>query len=141
MLHLQPSRVLSMMDGAMGKRLTPEQSKGAHALSKLFNDNWATPNIQAQLDVVEEFISKHEFFSGTDKMGEGDVSTSPGLTDAQFMMSYPLNVLTYGLRAGDFKVGPATKKWLDGMRARPAWTRALEKMDEAEKNLPTPSRM
>lgn len=144
MLHLQPSRVLSMMDAAMDRRLSPEQAKGAHALYKLFDDNWASPNIQTQLDVVEEFLAKHQNFSGNDQIGEGDVSPARESTvdaDAQFMMSYPLNVLTYGLRAGDFKVGPATRKWLDGMRARPAWKRALEKMDNAEKNQSTPARL
>lgn len=74
MLHLQPSRVLSMMDGAMDKRLSAEQAKGAHALNRLFNDNWVSPNIQVQLDTVEEFLAKNKYFSGTDKLGVGDVS-------------------------------------------------------------------
>lgn len=49
------------------------------------------------------------------------------------MMSYPLNVLTYGLRKGDFKVGPASTKWLDEMRARPAWQKGLKRMAEEQK--------
>ncbi len=73
MLHLQPSRVLGMMDGAMNKRLSKEGAEGAHALYKLFNDNWVTRNVQAQLDVIEDFLSKNTYFSGNDKIGEGDV--------------------------------------------------------------------
>lgn len=74
MLHLQPSRVLSMMDAAIGKRLPPEQAKGAHALAQLFSTGWANPNVQKQLDTVDAFMEKNRFFSGTDLMGEGDVS-------------------------------------------------------------------
>ncbi|CAK9785960.1 hypothetical protein CC85DRAFT_328313 [Cutaneotrichosporon oleaginosum] len=122
MLHLQPSRVLGMMDGAMDRRLSKEGAAGAHALYKLFNDNWVTRNVQAQLDFVEDFLSRNENFSGSDKLGEGD-----------FMMAYPLNTLAYGMRAGDFKIGPASKKWLDRMRARPAWSRGLKRMAEAQK--------
>ncbi|BEJ03679.1 hypothetical protein CcaverHIS641_0108540 [Cutaneotrichosporon cavernicola] len=122
MLHLQPARVLGMMDGAMGKRLSKEGAEGAHALYKLFNDNWVSKNVQSQLDVVEDFLSKNKYFSGNDKIGEGD-----------FMMAYPLNVLAYGMRTGEFKIGAATQKWLDGMRARPAWKRALERIEAARK--------
>lgn len=50
------------------------------------------------------------------------------------MMAYPMNVITYGLRKGDFTVGPAAKKWLDEMRARPAWQKGLKRMEAEQKD-------
>lgn len=46
------------------------------------------------------------------------------------MMAYPLNTITYGLLKGQFKVGDATRKWLDGIIARPAWKRAEQRFSE-----------
>jgi hypothetical protein len=48
----------------------------------------------------------------------------------QIMMGYPLNYLATGTIMGEYSVGPATRKWVAGIRARPAWQRAMERQDK-----------
>lgn len=48
---------------------------GASALNKWFQ-GWTGKNAQNALDEAERFLEQHPQFSGTDKLGEGDVSAS-----------------------------------------------------------------
>lgn len=43
------------------------------------------------------------------------------------MMMYPLDSIAHGTRLGEYELGPATLKWVNKMRARPAWKRADER--------------
>lgn len=75
MLHLQPARVLGIYADVISKRLSPEAAEGARALNDMFRSKWADPNIQLQLDTVEEYLKDNDHFTGTEEIGLGDVST------------------------------------------------------------------
>lgn len=76
MLHLQPARILGMGAQAMAKKegVSAEQAQGIEMLSGWFKNGWVDKNVRLQLDKVEEFLSTHDNFSGTGRIGEGDVS-------------------------------------------------------------------
>jgi glutathione S-transferase len=47
-------------------------------------------------------------------------------------MFFPLNSIDKGGRKGQFEIGDATKRWLESVRARPAYQRAVARMEEEE---------
>ncbi|GMK56455.1 hypothetical protein CspeluHIS016_0302950 [Cutaneotrichosporon spelunceum] len=94
--------------------------KGASSLSK-FVQKIAQGNVKPMLEEVEVFLEKNRYFSGGDKLGEGD-----------FMMLFPLNSIAEGTRKGQYEIGPATRRWVDSISARPAYQRAVARIDEEE---------
>lgn len=44
------------------------------------------------------------------------------------MMSYPLNSILHTTAFGKYDVGPSTVAWVDRVRARPAYKRAMERL-------------
>ncbi|BEJ13335.1 hypothetical protein CspHIS471_0305090 [Cutaneotrichosporon sp. HIS471] len=94
--------------------------KGASALAE-YIQNITKDNVKPMLVEVDKFLQKNHNFSGSDKLGEGD-----------FMMFYPLNSIARGTRKGEYELGQATKRWLDGVQARPAYQRARERIDQEE---------
>ncbi|CAK9783416.1 hypothetical protein CC85DRAFT_254545 [Cutaneotrichosporon oleaginosum] len=95
--------------------------RGASALSD-FLQKIAQNNVRPMLGEAEAFLEKHRNFSGSDKIGEGD-----------FLMFYPLHSIAKGARKGQYEVGDATKRWIDSVLARPAYQRAVARMEEEEK--------
>jgi glutathione S-transferase len=134
MLHLQPALLLSMGAEGLAKKggTTESQAEGINILYNWFNNGWVGKNLPLQLAEVEDFLSRHPNFSGTQSLGQGDVSSSclpdTGADNTQFMMSYPINSLAYGNRKGMFEVGPHTMAWIHRIRARPGWKRAYERL-------------
>lgn len=129
MLHIQPGRVLGVGAGALSKRATaPGVAEGISTLQNWFQNGWVKKNVTLQLAEVEAYLSAHEYFSGNDKIGEGDVSNiKTMLRHYQIMMSYVINSIAYTPHMGSYEIGPATRKWIDNLRARPAWKRAVER--------------
>lgn len=53
------------------------------------------------------------------------------------MMEFPLNSIAYGGRKNAFVLGPKTQAWIDAVRARPAFERAMARMKEEEEKQKT----
>ncbi|WOO84364.1 Glutathione S-transferase 3 [Vanrija pseudolonga] len=97
-------------------KMLPGMKMGAGAFGGWFA-GVADTNIAAALGEVEEYLVANEWFSGTDKPGQGD-----------FMMGYSLDALVNGNRKGQYDVGPATRAWVARMRARDAYKRGQERI-------------
>ncbi|KAL7421970.1 bifunctional glutathione transferase/peroxidase [Cryptotrichosporon argae] len=110
--------------GAAGAPVSDEGKKAVLDFVKFYNTAAVAPNVGPQLAFVENWLAAHPagFFSGSDKLGSGDI-----------LMSFPLESLAYGdgAKAG-FSVGPQTRAWVDRVRARPAHQRALARLQESE---------
>lgn len=78
MLNLQPTVVTSRVAAGLKSTLSDEgEKRGVDKLKKaLFGV--AVQNINAALQYVEEWLSKHANFTGTEKIGSGDVSSIGG---------------------------------------------------------------
>ncbi|KAL1406805.1 bifunctional glutathione transferase/peroxidase [Vanrija albida] len=111
LLWLQPAFVLSGGARALAKK--DETRAGAAALAGWFTGE-AGRTVAPALQQVEEFLAAHEWFSGTDRPGQGD-----------FMMGYTLDSLVDGSRKGQLPVGPATTAYVAKMKARPAYVRGM----------------
>jgi glutathione S-transferase len=49
------------------------------------------------------------------------------------MMSYPVNSIAHTPVFGKYDVGPRTMAWIDRMRKRPAFKRAVERLAREDK--------
>jgi glutathione S-transferase len=73
MLFFQPARFLTTGASLIKKGLSAEEQKGSEALLKWMN-GWSNNHINMALGQVEKYLADHEWFSGTDQIGLGDVS-------------------------------------------------------------------
>jgi len=53
------------------------------------------------------------------------------------MMEFPLHSIAYGGRKNSFTLGPKTQAWVDAIRARPAFERAMARIKEEEEKQKT----
>lgn len=136
MIALQPTVVTSRVAAGLKGSLKDEgEKRGVDKLKKaLFGV--AVQNVNAALKYVEEWLGKHENFTGTDKVGSGDVSTAEGQqgqgADTQVMMYFALAV-AYGNGKGPYTYGPKTVEWMKRVQARPAFQAAMKRRDAEEK--------
>lgn len=132
MLFIQPARFIQL-----GRRelkadttLTPEMQSGADAMNKWFQ-GWSAGHVQLAVDETEAFLKDHKWFSGNDNLGVGDVCLPLiSLTRLQFMMFFPVNALS---QSKSHVLGPGITGWLERVRARPAFKRAMERQAKEEK--------
>ncbi|WVQ84151.1 hypothetical protein IAT38_006298 [Cryptococcus sp. DSM 104549] len=102
--------------------VSDEEKEGIKKYSGWFQEQYLKPNIQNILDYTENFLSKHDYFSGTNKPGQGD-----------FLMFFAINsLLAGGRKDAGFKLGPGIHKWHERVLARPAAQKALQRLKEEE---------
>lgn len=121
MLNLQPTVVTARVSAGLKATLTDEgEKRGVDKLKKaLFGV--AVQNVNNALTYVEQWLSSHENFTGTDKIGAGDI-----------MMYFPL-AIAYGNGKGPYKYGPKTVAWMKKIAARPTFAKAMKRRDDEEK--------
>ena len=73
---------------------------------------FVTPNLQRHSAFLEQHLAKHAWFAGKE------------LTAADVQMSYPLEAIYE--RSPEFAT-PSIKKWVEKIRARPAFVKAIER--------------
>lgn len=75
MLYVQPSVFIKIGRKQLSrdKSLGEEAQKGADAMEG-WVQQWAKKNTKPGYEQAEKFLENHEWFSGTDKPGLGDVS-------------------------------------------------------------------
>lgn len=139
---LQGRRVAQMSAAEIAKQAaSPEEAKGAQKVSRWFGA-YSKRSLGPMLEQVELFLAANKNFSGnSEKLGEGDVSShhSPAglkkraLLMLQFMMGWALMLLAPPTGQRPFPLGPATEDYIKRIRSRPAYKRALERMDAEEK--------
>lgn len=83
MLHLQPGRIVGMAASVLPNKpgTTPEQGQGITTMANWLRNGWVKKNVTIQLGEIEEFLTKSPNFSGTDTLGQGDVSGSQNPTN------------------------------------------------------------
>ncbi|WVQ97948.1 hypothetical protein IAU59_005067 [Kwoniella sp. CBS 9459] len=102
---------------------------GKEAVSKYsqwLTEGYLKPQIQGTIDLAESFITKQgkQWFSGTDKPGEGD-----------FMMFFAINSLLAGTRKdAGYNVGTGLRGWYERVMARPAAKKGLERLKQEEES-------
>lgn len=47
-------------------------------------------------------------------------------------MFFPLNSIAAGSRKGQFDLGPNTQAWIDRIKSRPAWKKAMQRLKAEE---------
>lgn len=121
MLSLQPTVVTAKVSAGLQATLKNEgEKRGVDKLKKaLFGV--AVQNVNSALKYVEEWLSSHENFTGTDKIGAGDI-----------MMHFAL-AAAYAGGKGPYKFGPKTVQWIQKIQQRPAFKKAMQRRDEEEK--------
>ncbi|RSH84744.1 uncharacterized protein EHS24_006268 [Apiotrichum porosum] len=120
---LQGRRVAQMSAAEIAKQAaSPEEAKGAQKVSRWFGA-YSKRSLGPMLEQVELFLAANKNFSGnSEKLGEGD-----------FMMGWALMLLAPPTGQRPFPLGPATEDYIKRIRSRPAYKRALERMDAEEK--------
>jgi glutathione S-transferase len=73
MLFFQPARFLGIGAAQVKKNLSADEQKGAGELQKWF-DGWSNTHVAMAMGEAEKYLGEHEWFSGSDKLGLGDVS-------------------------------------------------------------------
>ncbi len=73
--------------------------------------SFINPQLRTQLDVINQHLSEHTWFTGNE------------LSSADIMMSFPLQAAS---ARADVDALPAIKRFLEQMEARPAYQRAVE---------------
>ncbi len=73
------------------------------------------PNLQTALAFIEEHLARHDWFAG------------PHITMADFQMSFAVEALLARADGDSTRACPHLKAYLERMRARPAYQRAIEK--------------
>lgn len=73
--------------------------------------SFINPQLRTQLDVINQHLSEHTWFTGNE------------LSSADIMMSFPLQAAS---ARADIDALPAIKRFLEQMEARPAYRRAVE---------------
>jgi glutathione S-transferase len=106
-----PPLFLSLVFGMLPERAPWIAKPLMNFVSSTFMKEYGRPVIAEHMSYWENTLSKHEHFAGE------------GFTAADIQMSFPVEaaVARFGERAI-----PNVAKWLENMRARPAYQRALE---------------
>lgn len=76
MLYLQPARFADLGSRELlgkEKGLNPDQEKGVKMMNDWFQA-WARKHATGAFGEAETWLKSHEMFSGSDKLGLGDVS-------------------------------------------------------------------
>jgi glutathione S-transferase len=101
--------VLSRVPPAVPALLRPVARRIVGAIENLY----LGPNLKLHLDYMEGELGKHTWFVGNE------------ITAADIQMSFPVEAAA--ARADETSVRPNLRKFLERIRARPAYQRALEK--------------
>ncbi|CAO3671418.1 unnamed protein product [Umbelopsis ramanniana] len=83
-----------------------------YIIRRELNTRMIEPNLKAQYALIEEHLSKNEWFAGSQISG------------ADIQMVFPIDATAGQL---DTVIGEHTRAWLEKVRSRPAYIRALEK--------------
>jgi glutathione S-transferase len=83
-----------------------------YMIRREINTRMIEPNLKAQYALIEEHLSKNEWFAGSQISG------------ADIQMVFPIDATAGQV---DGIVGEHTLAWLEKVRSRPAYIRALEK--------------
>ncbi|KAL1408939.1 hypothetical protein Q8F55_005753 [Vanrija albida] len=132
MFQVQPGRFVGFTAAALLKSggLNDDEKRGVQTLNAAWQGS-VTKTVSAALGVVEAALAKFEgtggFFSGSDRLGEGD-----------FMMTYVLGQLS--AKGSAYEIGPATRAYLARVGARPAFQAATKRLKEEEKAQPRPGK-
>lgn len=73
MMYIQPRVVVNAVSSGAIARDKGGDSQGVKKLQSMMN-RWADGNCAAALGQMDEFLAKHQNFTGTDQIGLGDVS-------------------------------------------------------------------
>lgn len=83
-----------------------------YMIRREINARMIEPNLKAQYELIEEHLSKNEWFAGSQISG------------ADIQMVFPIDA-TAGRMSS--LIGEHTRAWLEKVRSRPAYIKALEK--------------
>jgi glutathione S-transferase len=83
-----------------------------YIMRREINTRMIEPNLKAQYDLIEEHLSKNEWFAGSQISG------------ADIQMVFPIDIISGQM---DKFLGEHTRAWLEKVRSRPAYIKALEK--------------
>ncbi|CAK9786684.1 hypothetical protein CC85DRAFT_262658 [Cutaneotrichosporon oleaginosum] len=130
MLYLQPARFATLGMREVLAGVSGDTATGVKMMNDWFQA-WARTHATGALGEAERWLAKHDLFSGSEQLGLGD-----------FMMFFPVNSIAHGrARPGAprlYELGPASDAWVERMRARPAFKRAIERMKEEEEGQKPP---
>jgi len=110
---LQPPLLLNLIFAKIRASSMPFFARPiANKICDSVENSYINPNVKSNLDFLENELSKSTWFAG------------PEISAADIMLSYPLE-------ASDARVGnterPNIKRFIQSIRSRPAYIRALEK--------------
>lgn len=107
-----PPLLMSLIFSEIPKRAPIFIRPIANAISKQVMSSFVQPNIDNTLDLIEQTLTKHAWFAGTNISG------------ADVQMSFVIEA--FNARQG-LASHPNTKQWLENVRLRPAYQTALKK--------------
>ncbi|KAI8575182.1 hypothetical protein K450DRAFT_216094 [Umbelopsis ramanniana AG] len=83
-----------------------------YIIRREINTRMIEPNLKAQYELIEEHLSKNEWFAGSQISG------------ADIQMVFPIDITAGQM---DKFIGEHTRAWLEKVRSRPAYIKAMEK--------------
>lgn len=110
---LMPLLVMQLIFGQIPKRVPGLIRPIARAIIAGVQRGFLSPNLTAHLNFIEAELGKSNWFAGED------------LTAADIQMSFPMEAAE--ARAGKDGLGPKSQSFLERIRARPAYQRAMGK--------------
>jgi glutathione S-transferase len=109
----QPLLYFRLIFNNLDKRVPPQAAEGARAIGEAMNASFVMPQLEAHMDYWDAELARTGWFAG------------PDFTAADIQMSYPLE--SAAARVGLDARRPNAMRFLEAIRERPAYKRALEK--------------